>query len=443
MDVQARHSTWSLLQKFKREKKCTILLTTHFMDEADVLGDRIAIMSQGKLRCCGSSAYLKSKYGSGYNLTITKRKEDSSQQNEDQNMSSNEIIELVKSHLPSASLNSNINSEISFILPMEQTNKFARLFEKLESQKETLNILNIGISITTLEDVFLRLAEENSSISNEIQQNDSKSINSTVNEIGADNSSLKKDNDEFTDCGLWTGSKEQDRVSDLALLGQQFYALLVKRFIHSIRNKTLIISQLIVPLIILSINLVYLKYAPTKAEDSPPLVITLSRYAKNYVPYNFYRNNNETNRMGNLYAARVNMDSNSNPFLLQSTEIVDMCADKRSYIDEFMSCVGRISFNYIIDNYIIAADFLISPEIKRIQVLGYFNNQPFHVPPLTLNYLTNTLYNYYTNSSDRLITVINHPLPRNLDESISDSQLKDATGFNVASGLSFGMSEIF
>lgn len=33
MDPQARHCTWTLLQKFKKEKKCTILLTTHFMDE--------------------------------------------------------------------------------------------------------------------------------------------------------------------------------------------------------------------------------------------------------------------------------------------------------------------------------------------------------------------------------------------------------------------------
>ena len=33
MDPQARHSTWSLLQKFRKERNCTILLTTHFMDE--------------------------------------------------------------------------------------------------------------------------------------------------------------------------------------------------------------------------------------------------------------------------------------------------------------------------------------------------------------------------------------------------------------------------
>ena len=51
----------------------TILLSTHFMDEADILGDRIAIISEGKLRCVGSSMFLKSRFGDGYNLTLVKK----------------------------------------------------------------------------------------------------------------------------------------------------------------------------------------------------------------------------------------------------------------------------------------------------------------------------------------------------------------------------------
>jgi ABC-type multidrug transport system ATPase subunit len=51
----------------------TILLSTHHMDEADVLGDRIAIIAQGKLCCCGTSLFLKSQYGSGYYLTLVKK----------------------------------------------------------------------------------------------------------------------------------------------------------------------------------------------------------------------------------------------------------------------------------------------------------------------------------------------------------------------------------
>jgi ABC-type Na+ transport system ATPase subunit NatA len=47
-----------------------ILLTTHFMDEADILADRKAVVSKGRLRCCGSSLFLKNKFGIGYHLTL-------------------------------------------------------------------------------------------------------------------------------------------------------------------------------------------------------------------------------------------------------------------------------------------------------------------------------------------------------------------------------------
>ena len=50
----------------------TILLSTHHMDEADILGDRIAILSNGQLKCCGSSMFLKNNIGDGYHLTLVK-----------------------------------------------------------------------------------------------------------------------------------------------------------------------------------------------------------------------------------------------------------------------------------------------------------------------------------------------------------------------------------
>lgn len=51
----------------------TIILSTHYMDEAELLSDRIAIISQGKLCRCGSPLFLKSNFGSGYYLTVVKR----------------------------------------------------------------------------------------------------------------------------------------------------------------------------------------------------------------------------------------------------------------------------------------------------------------------------------------------------------------------------------
>lgn len=61
MDALSRRAIWDLLQQHKSDR--TVLLTTHFMDEADLLGDRVAIMAKGELQCCGSSMFLKRKYG--------------------------------------------------------------------------------------------------------------------------------------------------------------------------------------------------------------------------------------------------------------------------------------------------------------------------------------------------------------------------------------------
>lgn len=61
MDPASRRTLWDFLENEKKGR--TMLLTTHFMDEADLLGDRIAIMAGGKLQCYGSPFFLKKKYG--------------------------------------------------------------------------------------------------------------------------------------------------------------------------------------------------------------------------------------------------------------------------------------------------------------------------------------------------------------------------------------------
>ena len=61
MDPEARRQAWDILQSQRAGR--TMILSTHFMDEADLLGDRIAIMADGQLQCYGSSLFLKGKYG--------------------------------------------------------------------------------------------------------------------------------------------------------------------------------------------------------------------------------------------------------------------------------------------------------------------------------------------------------------------------------------------
>ncbi len=64
MDVVSKREVWELILKLKQER--SFILTTHQMEEADILSDKIAIIVDGQLRSLGTSLFLKNHYGTGY-----------------------------------------------------------------------------------------------------------------------------------------------------------------------------------------------------------------------------------------------------------------------------------------------------------------------------------------------------------------------------------------
>ncbi len=64
LDPQARRTMWAVIQSLKREGR-SILLTTHYLEEAQTLADEVAIMNKGKIIASGSPEELINKYGSG------------------------------------------------------------------------------------------------------------------------------------------------------------------------------------------------------------------------------------------------------------------------------------------------------------------------------------------------------------------------------------------
>ncbi len=126
--------------------------------KADYLADRIAILSKGSLRCFGSPLFLKSKYSSGYSLVLTRKHPAFLENNLNGNNDflTDKITSLVKRLIPGSILQSNINSEIAFLLSSQNTNKYSILLDELENSKEELGIINIGLSSTTVEQVFLK-----------------------------------------------------------------------------------------------------------------------------------------------------------------------------------------------------------------------------------------------------------------------------------------------
>lgn len=137
VDPYARRAIWDLLFKFKANR--TILLSTHYMDEADILGDRIAIISNGSLRCCGSSVFLKTTFGEGYHLFVVK----ADWSDEDRSFLTEKVSKFINKYVKSAYLKEDGLKELHYILPFAEVTKgsFERLFDSLNESIVDLKVI--------------------------------------------------------------------------------------------------------------------------------------------------------------------------------------------------------------------------------------------------------------------------------------------------------------
>ncbi|XQJ25932.1 ATP-binding cassette subfamily A, member 1, putative [Leishmania guyanensis] len=163
MDAAARRHTWSLLRAMTRYH--TILLTTHYMDEADLLGDNIAIVAEGALQCAGSTALLRQYAGVGYTLrfdltpVLTQGYDDAARQAKAAAVWA-ELHQLVISHLPDSTLVLQTDAEVEYELRLSTDARLTELLKDMESRgNRQLHIRSYALRAPTLEDVFLRVIE--------------------------------------------------------------------------------------------------------------------------------------------------------------------------------------------------------------------------------------------------------------------------------------------
>lgn len=114
LDPESRRDIWNILLKLKKDH--TIFISTHFMEEADVLSDKIAIMENGELIAYGTSMFLKHYYGSGYTLKMLKN----SGENKFDRTS---VHNTIKRHIPSAEQKNSVEPLYCMTLPYKDKHK--------------------------------------------------------------------------------------------------------------------------------------------------------------------------------------------------------------------------------------------------------------------------------------------------------------------------------
>ncbi|VDI42992.1 ATP-binding cassette, subfamily A (ABC1), member 1 [Mytilus galloprovincialis] len=391
IDPYARKEIWEILLKLK--KKRTIILSTHHMDEADVLGDRIAIISQGKLCCCGSSLYLKSQYGNGYYLTLVQDdgkgndKEDSDDdmdfmdsrpqsrgsvrttvdvkpivnkqfEIEDEGFGDNSddksdsggskpptpppesatmvpgfstkrTTEFIGKYVKKAKLVEESSTELTYQLPADaaHSGQFEQLFKQLERCHKDMGISSFGISDTSLEEVFLKVAEETG-----VDQDDEtkrkkleegtdsgrfakpvtrlsfrrKKKKSFLKMLAIKGKNPKVDSEELMDDtesvisvptsekSIETGFSHKDHVKHTGarLKLQQFKAIFLKRFHRLRRSKKGFFFEIIMPALFILASMALAKIRPPSFGEPPlelqPWMYTPQKGAPNL--YTFFSN---------------------------------------------------------------------------------------------------------------------------------------------------------
>eukprot|EP00434_Breviolum_minutum_P015059 symbB.v1.2.013278.t2/scaffold879.1/size325971/25 len=187
LDPFSRRAVWELLRSMKQGR--VTVLSTHYMDEADILGDRIAILHEGRLKCCGSPQFLKRAYDCGYNVTFVKRPgcdidvvreavcrhvpeltSDVSVLSNSGKEGAGSILSIFHVHIkstsiqriprprPEFSVRNVCAQELILQFPFSAARHFPKVLGSLEQQLEELRLESYGISVTTLEEVFLKVA---------------------------------------------------------------------------------------------------------------------------------------------------------------------------------------------------------------------------------------------------------------------------------------------
>ncbi|XP_059164210.1 phospholipid-transporting ATPase ABCA3-like [Physella acuta] len=147
LDPSSRRRLWRCLMTWRSGR--TILMTTHSMDEADYLSDRVAIMANGVVECCGTPMFLKKTYGVGYKLTLVKAAK----------CKVKKVVQYILNAEEAAIFKSSTNTELVFLLPEFCVSAFPKFLQDLEEDLHLLRIQSYGLSTTSIEDVFLKIWE--------------------------------------------------------------------------------------------------------------------------------------------------------------------------------------------------------------------------------------------------------------------------------------------
>mmetsp|Transcript_34505 Transcript_34505/g.83455 ORF Transcript_34505/g.83455 Transcript_34505/m.83455 type:complete len:484 (+) Transcript_34505:78-1529(+) len=146
MDPVSRRFMWDVIEAVAKD--CCVILTTHSMEECEALCGRLGIMVAGKLQCLGSIQHLKNRFGKGYSVECKMSPKHF-----------DDYVVFMKERFPGAAVVERLtNGILRFELPSNGIN-LADIFGQIEKNKGRLHVKDYSVSQTSLEQVFIQIAQ--------------------------------------------------------------------------------------------------------------------------------------------------------------------------------------------------------------------------------------------------------------------------------------------
>jgi ABC-type multidrug transport system ATPase subunit len=151
LDPISRRFVWDVIKDMKKNR--VVILTTHSMEEAEVLSDRIAVMAGGRVKCIGNSLYLKTRYGDGYQISLTSKQPEA-------------VKELQSKHFPAVKLMQESAGSLIYAVSYDDLPYLMPFLMELEARDGVFSgvVEEWIISHSTLEDVFMKVTTEYASL---------------------------------------------------------------------------------------------------------------------------------------------------------------------------------------------------------------------------------------------------------------------------------------
>ncbi|NXJ90166.1 ABCAA protein, partial [Corythaixoides concolor] len=150
MDLKGQRQMWKVIQAAVKNKERAAILSTQYLEEAEAMCDRVAILVSGQLRYIGSLEDLKSKFGTSYHLEV--KMTDAGQSD----ALHAEILHL----FPHAARQERTTSLLIYKIPVEDALPLSQSFSKLEAAKQHFRLEEYSLSLHTLQQVFVDLTRD-------------------------------------------------------------------------------------------------------------------------------------------------------------------------------------------------------------------------------------------------------------------------------------------